>query len=437
MGVPCIAWMKAEMYNYGTSINLCEIWVKNMVDLLMIADDMTGALDSGIALVNKGISTEVLANPEHDLSRIRSDHRAIVINTASRHLDPQKAYDVVYRICRQATQLGIPLIYKKTDSVMRGNIGAELEAALLACGEETLYFAPAFPQMKRITRNGVQYVDDVPIHKSSFASDILNPITDAFIPNIIAQQSKLPVIDRENTTGRQAIRLFDGETEEDMRSAARVALARSRGVLAGCAGFAGAVAEVLQQGAAKTQKLFDPPLAVLCGSVHPASKAQLNYAARQGLRRFWVTSTELIQEDYLENGKGAQLVRELRDAAASGKTILVETAYEEEQRSGSVQHGEIAEKLPDAMGSLAVKLLEAGFSGTLMIFGGDSLGGFIKAMDVPGIEPVMEICPGVVLSKALWKGRELKFITKAGSFGNPELIAEIEALMCGGPNRYT
>lgn len=410
-------------------INLFEIWVKYMVDLLMIADDMTGALDSGIALVKKGITAEVLADPNQDLSQVRGSHRAIIINTDSRHLEPQEAYKIVYRICRQATALGIPVIYKKTDSVMRGNIGAELEAALLASGEDTLFFAPAFPQMKRFTRAGIQYVDDVPIDRSSFACDILNPITDAYIPNIIAQQSRFPVIRDENTTGGKAIRLFDGETDEDLRSAAGIALTGTRAVLAGCAGFAGAVAQVLQQRNFKSQLSLSAPLVVLCGSVHPASKAQLNHAAQKGLRRFWITSSEIIREGYWESGEGLRFVNSLRSASAACGTVLVETAYSEESDMTAEQSGEISEKLPRAIGNLAVKLLEAGFPGTLMIIGGDSLGGFITAMDAPGIEPVQELFPGVVLAKAIWRGRALKFVAKAGSFGSPDLIMQIEALI--------
>lgn len=395
----------------------------------MIADDMTGALDSGIALVKKGVSTEVLADPNQDLSQVKGEHRALVINTDSRHLSPQKAYKIVYRICHQATQLGVPVIYKKTDSVMRGNIGAELEAALQASGEDTLFFAPAFPQMKRFTREGVQYVDNVPIDKSSFACDILNPITDAYIPDIIAQQSRFPVIRNENTTGGKVIRLFDGETDEDLRSAAGIALAGKRAVLAGCAGFAEAVAQVLQQREIKKSLFLPPPLVVLCGSVHPASKAQLNHAAQRGLRRFWITSSRIIRDGYWNSDEGIQFVDALRAISAECGTVLVETAYAEENNMTAEQSSEIAEKLPHSIGALAVKLLETGFPGTLMIFGGDSLGGFITAMNAPGIEPLRELSPGVVLAKAVWKGKELKFITKAGSFGTPDLIMQIESLI--------
>ena len=59
--------------------------------------------------------------------------------------------------------MGIPHIYKKTDSALRGNIGAELEAMMQASGEEQLPFVPAFPQIGRTTVNGTHFIEGVPV----------------------------------------------------------------------------------------------------------------------------------------------------------------------------------------------------------------------------------------------------------------------------------
>lgn len=59
-------------------------------------------------------------------------------------------------------------IYKKTDSALRGNIGAELGALVAASGQKILPFVPAFPQMNRITKGGIHYIDGVPVTESSF-----------------------------------------------------------------------------------------------------------------------------------------------------------------------------------------------------------------------------------------------------------------------------
>mgnify|MGYP000093217377 CR=1 FL=1 len=69
---------------------------------------------------------------------------------------------------------GVFSIYKKTDSALRGNIGAELSALLKTSGERQLPFLPAFPQIDRVTRDGVHYISGVPVTESPFGIDPLS-----------------------------------------------------------------------------------------------------------------------------------------------------------------------------------------------------------------------------------------------------------------------
>ena len=97
-----------------------------MTFLLIIADDFTGALDTGVQFAACGISTKVVVDPETDLSGDRA--QVLVVDTETRHLPAGEARSVVLRLAVRARKAGIPYIYKKTDSALRGNIGAELEA---------------------------------------------------------------------------------------------------------------------------------------------------------------------------------------------------------------------------------------------------------------------------------------------------------------------
>ena len=76
-------------------------------------------------------------------------------------------------------------IYKKTDSVLRGNIGAELSAALQASEAEYLAFVPSYPAMNRITKNGIHYVDEIPLSESIFGRDPFNPVTESDVAKLI------------------------------------------------------------------------------------------------------------------------------------------------------------------------------------------------------------------------------------------------------------
>ncbi len=116
-----------------------------MILLLIIADDFTGALDTGVQFAAHGVSTRVIVDPEVDFSAYHDS--VLVIDTETRHLAAGEAFDIVARLTRKAREAGIRYIYKKTDSALRGNIGAELAAVLTASGCKSLPFLPRFPRL--------------------------------------------------------------------------------------------------------------------------------------------------------------------------------------------------------------------------------------------------------------------------------------------------
>ena len=191
-----------------------------MITLLIIADDFTGALDTGVQFAAAGAGVRVL-----------------VMDAETRHLDGREAYEVVWNITKRAMACGVPFIYKKTDSALRGNIGSELTALLDASGQDSLPFIPAFPQMGRITREGVHYINNIPVKDSVFGRDPFEPVTCSFIPDIIHQQSNIQVevmreeddkrgMDRMETArepnrGQQSkIVVYDAQSQESLITAA-------------------------------------------------------------------------------------------------------------------------------------------------------------------------------------------------------------------------
>ena len=72
-------------------------------------------------------------------------------------------------------------------------MGSELAAVLKATGGQRLHFLPAFPQIGRTTRQGIQYVDGLPVEKSVFGKDPFEPVQHSYLPQIIREQSDVPV----------------------------------------------------------------------------------------------------------------------------------------------------------------------------------------------------------------------------------------------------
>ena len=118
--------------------------------LLIIADDFTGALDTGVQFAARGIKTRVVVGADAALTHQNAD--VLVVDTETRHLPAAQAYAAVEGLVQRAKYAGFAYLYKKTDSALRGNVGAELTALLSASGSRQLAFLPAFPQMNRVTK---------------------------------------------------------------------------------------------------------------------------------------------------------------------------------------------------------------------------------------------------------------------------------------------
>ncbi len=215
------------------------------------ADDLTGAADAAAALARplRPVAVSVAALP-----RCLSHRYAVAANTASRACPPEEAYRLTCRSVESLLRAGAHLIYKKTDSNLRGNIGAELAAV----GETTrlpVLFAPAFPARGRTVVNGVALVHGVPVAETEIARDPEAPVTCSDIAEIIRSQwPEAPLVHchlDQVRKGAEAIRalapdqgvlLLDATTEEDLDAIALAALGLSPcPALAGSAGLVRAV----------------------------------------------------------------------------------------------------------------------------------------------------------------------------------------------------
>src|SRR5271167_2658104 len=105
------------------------------MNVLALADDVTGALEVGALL-----QTRVFLDADTEFVGCG------VIDTETRHLGAQEAAHKILSCIRNRQA---ELIYKKTDSTLRGNIGAELAALANVYPDRQLIFLPAYPAMER------------------------------------------------------------------------------------------------------------------------------------------------------------------------------------------------------------------------------------------------------------------------------------------------
>jgi uncharacterized protein YgbK (DUF1537 family) len=331
------------------------------VEVLAIADDLTGAIEAGAKFAERGMRAAVTTR-----SVAHEDVDVLVIDTESRHLDPHRAAEAVAR-----SVIDAPLVYKKTDSTLRGSIRSELEALRRAFPDRSIAYVGAYPAMGRTVRGGRLYVKGVALDQTEFARDALNPVASAWV---------------RDATG-EGCEIFDGESDEDVERTADLILADdSMRIVAGPAAIAAALARRLRPSGLRPASWPRPrQVLVVNGSRHPVAAAQVEFAIERGC------------------------------AARDGGAWKVFGA--------GVSQGFEAAEVARRTGA-AVRAVDAD---AIVVFGGDTAFGILEAFGRPLLRPLGEILPGVPISRM--DGFDRALISKAGGFGERDLLCRLrEAL---------
>lgn len=410
-----------------------------MILLLIIADDFTGALDTGVQFAAHGIRTRVVVDADVDFTS--QEVKVLVVDTETRHLPAAEAYDVVAKLTRRAKCAGISYIYKKTDSALRGNIGAELAAVLEASGCSRLPFLPAFPQTGRITRGGVHYVDGVPVTESPFGIDPFEPVKHAVISELIAEQCSQPVKSFPAlTTGgsilqEEGILVFDAaDSDELFHTGRQLQEQDALHIMAGCAGFGAVLPELLGIDAEESGSLpeLDPRLLVVCGSVNPITLTQLDRAESAGFIRLRLTLRQKLEPGYWNSSEGRDDLIRMEEILAANSYCIIET----NDPGGNQPTADYADalgidretmrvRIAGSLGSLVGEIFTSPSLGTLLLTGGDTLLQCMNCVGVRELEPLCELEKGVVLASFTYHGCTRHVITKSGGFGQENLLTDL------------
>lgn len=409
-----------------------------MIPLLIITDDFTGALDTGVQFAAEGIKTKIMTGHRFPSDDIKDKIQVLVVNAETRHLKPEQAYQIVYEIIHKAKIFGVSYIFKKTDSALRGNIGSELTAVLAASRESELHFIPAFPCMDRVTKKGIHYIGKVPVAQSVFGKDPFEPVRDSCIADLIHKQSNVAVQAvsgdcPENGRSSQTIKVYDAETDSEILRLAEGLERQGRlHLMAGCAGLASVLPDVLKlKGEKAPESMWETNLLVICGSVNPVTAAQIDAAEQAGFTRISLRDEEKSKEDYFRLKAGRERLKQITGICAEKRLVIVDSGTwpEETERSGEemekASNEEMRKRISGILGFLGKSVLDSGYRGAVLITGGDTLIGFIRECKIREVEPVCELEPGVVLSK-IWFGQKVyPLITKSGGFGEKELLISL------------
>lgn len=416
-----------------------------MINLLIIADDLTGALDTGIQFSRYNSNVKVYTKNEFNRKLFHDkDTEILVVDTETRHVSAEKAYEIVYSLSKLAVEAGVKYIYKKTDSALRGNIGSELAAVLDASKEKFLAFIPALPLMNRTTIQGIHYIDGVPVHESVFGKDPYSPVKSSLVKDLFggithrtAVYSSKDAYETDFT--EPTIGIFDAQTNDDLQAIGTFLSENNQlRILAGCTGFASILPEIIDIGHTEMKlPVLKRPLLVLCGSINPISRQQIEYGEEKGLERIVLSPEQLLEEGYFLSEAGKQWLSDMSKRLFKNQVIMIDSGISQPNiidnyiSNNCIKAEEVRTRIIRSLGTLLEMFyrMGSGFESTVMIIGGDTLMGFIEKADCDEINPLCELSIGTVLSKINVFGKYAHLITKSGGFGQKELIVEIDNLI--------
>jgi uncharacterized protein YgbK (DUF1537 family) len=351
-----------------------------MQQLTILADDLTGALDTSAELVGAFGPLDVVWST----TSMSAERGGLVIDTGTRELGAGQASAIVQKfvpVLRDAT-----VAFKKVDSLLRGPWTAELDVYLRSGLWDACIVAPAFAYQGRRTRGGQQYAIGSDGSWHTVGANILDQLR---LQNIEAQSGQI------GAGLRRGVSVFDAESDADLDRVVQIGRRYSGRVLwCGSGGLASALAR--GTGVTLSRKLKTPVLGVF-GSDHPATEAQLRACASV----------------VVKGADGRVDLDGIKRQLARGLALVRLEAPHGHSRVEAAQHFER---------EIAALSRTIDPPGTLMIAGGETLKAQCLAVGASTLKVLGRLEPGVprsVMQGGAWSGVDV--ISKSGAFGPPDL----------------
>jgi uncharacterized protein YgbK (DUF1537 family) len=389
-----------------------------MTDLVIIADDLTGAGDSATLFAERaatGITLDGAASwPELPV---------LAVDTDSRYTTPTEAARRVAAAAERARGLGARA-YKKIDSLLRGNVAAEVAAAARALGSAErpalAVVAPAFPSTGRTTVEGVVLVHGEPLpapqHGRVAAVLAEADLTTAGAP-LDRQGGPAALAELLASAwgdGVDAV-VVDAVADKDL---ARVVQATAEldfpVLLVGSGGLARPLRTLVPLSQAPSVAAADiqGPVLVVAGSYAEQARAQREELVRAG-----------FGEVFLEPADLPATAAAMREGLGAGDVVLAPDPRLPVRREDAIT-------IASALAQAALAVLDD--LGMLVATGGETARSILTAAGVTQLEVLGEAEPGVVQARV--PGRDLILLTKAGAFGDPgTLLRCVQALRAASP----
>ncbi|MDB6020402.1 MAG: hypothetical protein JWQ04_259 [Pedosphaera sp.] len=379
----------------------------------VIADDLSGAAELGAVGLRHGLRSEIFLGGE-----ISGRADLVCLDTNSRSLGAEEAGERAQSAAKLLNDAGARWIYKKVDSVLRGNVAVELEALMRTLGVPQTLLVPANPSLGRVIRAGRYFVRGQPVNETEFARDPEYPRLSSSVRELLGTQCALPIYICKSDAALPASGIIVGEaqTADDLRSwAARV---KPGMLVAGAAEFfgtllaAGNLAPVLE--APSPPEATGRPELFVCGSTSESSRKFIQSARQNGTPVFSLPKN-LAQGASFSPMAVEALARAVADTLQKQPRVILCIDLP------LIQDANIARHLTKHLVSVAARAIRSSMIGHIYAEGGATAAALVREMGWQRLTVTREMALGVA-TVAVENEKSLRFTLKPGTYGWPDEV---------------
>jgi uncharacterized protein YgbK (DUF1537 family) len=407
-----------------------------LLQILILADDLSGAADCGVACAGAGLETLVAL--KHTAEEPAAD--VLSLDADTRRLPPGPAAEEVGRLLRPYASNSALLLFKKIDSTLRGNLGPELTAALNAlrgAGSQSerriAVMSPAFPAIGRTTKNGMQFVHGKPLHDLDIwrlqgligqanISEMLHTagLKCAVVDLDAIRDSQDALVTRMLSAASDAdVLVCDAETDDDLLAIASASMQlTSKPLWVGSAGLAyqlpraAGIAKNTTANPVSLPELNGPVLFVI-GSLSGNSIDQVRLlASLSGTASICVPVEILLSGE--QHSDWSTYASRLKRAFQSDRDVVLSPMAE--PRVDLAQRPRIASELARMAATVSSN------AGALVASGGETARAVFDVLGIARLRLLGELEKGIPVSITENWLRPLPVITKAGDFGGTDAL---------------
>jgi D-threonate/D-erythronate kinase len=379
--------------------------------IAVIADDFTGAAEIGGIGLKYGLNTVIQTVTDE-----MTDADLLIISTDTRSGTVKNSVDQTEMITRNLIRLSPQMIYKKLDSVLRGNVADELLAQMKVEGKKRAIVVAGNPNLGRTIRNGICYINDVPVADTFFAGDPEFPVYSSRVTEIVGvdRPEVFSVSPGQSIPGKGLV-FGDVSNEEDMKKwASKI---DKNTIPAGGAGFfdilLGTKFQTCQEVPDFSCRLGQKVLFVF-GSAYPKDPDFMLLLRQQGFILMDIPEELYSNQADLSGLTDFWSDKIIRTLAANRKVIL-------SVGQSANNNMALSSRIRESMGLAVSRIFEKTTVDDLLIEGGSTTSVILRYLEITKLYPYQELGSGVIRMKTD-KYPGLRVTTKPGSYLWPDCL---------------